>query len=184
MNNMNNSGQNNIAQISNIAYEGAAIYGKFEAVMMGVSGTIMILILYFVSYLVYKNTTKYNDIPISSTITAADCTENKSSKGVITYYCNLIVSYTINNINYSNKLIVEGNKRYNIKENINIKYNISDPNEIISATMINNKYMAFFICCCTFISCICLYTYIYFIFHYKSVAAVTGAVGMADTIFD
>jgi hypothetical protein len=180
----NNSGQNNFGQIANVAYEGAAMYGQFEAVMMGISGTIVVLILYYVSYIVYKNTIKYNNTPINSTITAVDCTENKSSKGEITYYCNLTVTYTVNNINYSNKLIVEGTKRYNIKENISIKYNTSDPNEIMVDTIVTNKYMSYFICCCAFILCLCLYTYIYFIFRYKSIAAVTGAVSLADTIVD
>jgi hypothetical protein len=111
---------------------------------------------------------------------------NKNEKGEITYYCNLVVSYTINNVNYSNKIIVDSSKNYNINDVLKIKYNESNPNEIIEDNPLtnasSNPITAYGLCICALCMCIILYAYTWFVFTNKNFAAATGAISAVDTM--
>jgi hypothetical protein len=176
---------NNNVDLKNVAYEGASMYGKFNALMCCISGTICICCIYTIAYLLYNNAKKYTQ-NTTSTITSANCLYNKSPKGVVTYHCNLVVSYTINNVNYSNKIIVDSSKNYNINDVLKIKYNESNPNEIIEDNPLtnasSNPITAYGLCICALCMCIILYAYTWFVFTNKNFAAATGALSAVDTM--
>ena len=135
------------------------------------------------SYYFYTKSLKYNSDVINSIVTSADCTLNKSSKGVITYYCNLEVSYTINNIKYSSKIATSQNKKYGINDIVKIKYNTLDPTDIILGDLLsNNLSISILLLVCGLCSCFILYVYIYFLFTNKTFAAASGAVSIASNV--
>lgn len=173
---------NNSTDIKTIAYEGASAYARFKGIMYCICGTMCICCIYIVAYNMYKSSISYSPI-ISSIITNADCTKVKDPNGVITYNCNLEVKYTINNINYSGKIVTNGIKSYNVNDKLNIKYNLSNFTDIVLSNNISISYISYGLCCCGLCSCILLYAYVYLLFTSKTFAAVSGAADIADTVF-
>ena len=173
---------NNTTDIKDIAYNSASMYARFTGVMYGICGTICICIMYIIAYYIYKNSKTYSSI-ISSTITNSVCTQNKDPQGVITTTCNLEVKYTINNVNYSGKIITNDNKNYKVNDKLDIKYDLSNFNNIVLGNNISSYYFSYGLCCCGLILCCLLYSYIYLLFTSKTFAAVSGAVSIADTVF-
>ena len=173
----------NTNDIKSLAYEGASVYGRYNGVMSGICGTIVICIIYGISFYFYQQSKKYNSNIINSKVISADCTLNKTQKGQITYYCNLEVSYTINNINYSNKIVTNQNKKYVVNDILKIKYNTLNPNDIIVGDLLSNSSsISLMLLFCGLCSCIILYGYIYLLFTSKKFAAASGAVSIASGV--
>jgi len=171
---------NNI-DLKNVAYEGTAMYGRVNGVASCICGTIFICIMYGVAYYLYNRSKKYNQ-SINSTVTSADCTLNKNNKGAISYYCNLVVSYTINNVKYSNKIVTNGKMKYNVNDSLKIKYNDLDPNDIIEDNILTTSSLPYIIGGCALCMCIALYIYTYLLFYSKSFAATSGAISAVSSI--
>lgn len=172
---------NNNVDLKNVAYEGASMYGRFNGVVSCVTGTIFICIMYAVAYYLYIKSKKHNQ-SIISTVTSTDCTLNKNSKGNVSYYCNLVVSYTVNNVKYSNKIVTDGKMKYNVNDTLKIKYNESDPNDIIEDTILTTSNLPYMIACCALCMCIILYIYTYLLFYSKSFAAASGAISAVGSL--
>ena len=173
---------NNTTDIKTIAYNGVSLYARITGVLYCICGTICICILYTLAYNIYINSPTYSSI-ISSTITNSDCTQIKDPQGVITNTCNLEVKYSIDNVNYSGKIITNDNKSYKVNDKLNIKYDLSNFTKIVLANNISSYYLSSGLCCCAFILCCLLYSYIYLLFTSKTFAAVSGAASIADTVF-
>lgn len=160
-----------------------SIYAKYNGIMTGIVCTIIICILYIVSYNLYIYNNGYSDEIINGTIINANCLDNKNEKGITTSYnCILDVSYYINNNKYTNKLITDNNTQLYINNIIKIKYNKINYNDIISDKIFNNKYIPFIICLCALLLCISIYIYIYFLFTNNDYAAGLGSMQMAHAI--
>jgi hypothetical protein len=182
----NNSQYNNDNSFTDTAFTGFKWYGYMQGVYIAICGCIIICIMYFVSYSMYKNSLKYDSPIIEAIVTKANCITNRGKKGEITYSCGLTVSYIINNINYSNNLNINQNRAYYINDKIKIKYNIQtkNPNDIIEYNVLNNTSSSVMLFCCTFICCILLMILVYYIFTNEKVAATYGAATAFGQIVD
>jgi hypothetical protein len=76
---------------------------------------------------------------ISATILFINsCIDSLDSNGKPMYRCNLQVSYTINNITYTNNITLDNSRKYNLNESVEISYQKDNPNNI-GLSQPNNK---------------------------------------------
>jgi hypothetical protein len=146
---------NNNNDLKNIPYEeNVSIYSKYNELIFCVITTICIMI--GVGYYLYIKSKKYNQ-SIISTITSIDYTYYNNLFPKTIYNYNLGVSYTINNVKYSNKIITYSNIKYQINDTLKIKYNELDPNDIIEDNTLNAYTVPFLIACFCLFLFICSY---------------------------
>lgn len=175
---------NNMNSVGDMVTTAATWYGYTQGIYYVIFGSIIICILFCVSYYIYTNALKYNSPIIDAKVLYSNCRLNSDGKGKITYSCNLDLSYIVNNTTYNNKLYVTSNRVYNSNDTIKIKYNVksSNPNDIIEYNIFNNTTFSLTLACCTFICCILLIILVYSIFTNRNVATTVGAVSAFSSL--
>ena len=121
--------------MSNKIVNGIVTFGRTKVIITSVVFYIIAIIVLIIGIVLLASKDKYTQKTIAK-ITNATCEKrvyyNKNSTR-IKYSCNVDLVYNIDNKEYKNKLTFEDSRQYNINDNIEIKYNPEEPNEIIKS---------------------------------------------------
>ena len=117
-----------MSSISDELYSDSAALGNITSLIYLIIAIVIGVIL-IISAIINFTSPKY--LSINAIITNVNCKvsqENKTSSN-----CNLIVTYSVQNKNYTESLTITGTG-YSVGQNINIEYLPSDPTQIRSAS--------------------------------------------------
>ena len=163
------------------AYAGAAMYGRFKAVMSAVIGVIIFSLMIVFSVPFLGTYTKYSK-SVSAKITGLTTEEcegrivHGENSSYRKYDCLFNVEYKIGDETYEkNGVLVSSTRRYTEGETVTIYYNPQNPDDITSTYHVNPHTIAV---ACIFggvVGIISTLGYTYFVMKYDSIAAVTGA---------
>jgi hypothetical protein len=174
--------QSNNAKESSIVdevYTGTAKAGVAFSLIGAVTSTIFAIILISIGiYLLVRKTTNY--ISAEGQIVAVNgCTTTTSSSR--TSFCNLTVSYTYNNKQYTSTVQGQNNIIYVVNQNITVYFTSDNPTKIQLSGDVPN-WVGWILIIVGIVVAIVGWVWYYLSSKYKVVAAIGGARGIYDII--
>jgi uncharacterized membrane protein len=158
--------------LSNELVDDAVSYQKFKTSITSVIGVIISIVLIIAGlYFKFKEKSPETD----AKVTRAQCNQQFiPNNQTIVYNCNLDLKYTINNKEYTNKLMID-NAKFNYTEGntLKINYDSSNPNSISEYT--DNNTMSYLLIVGGVVLIIALGANYYFVHKYKSYALMKTA---------
>ena len=172
---------------SDAFYEGAAWYGRFDAIVGAVVGSIVCcIIIGFGVYLITNEKTLTESTPgtvkkaSTATKTCNAQTLTTTNNGVTTtstnYRCELEITFEVNGATYTDTRTITSGTDYTYITNVTIYYNPANPNEFEIHPELDPKLIGGIMLGAGVLGLIATWTYTYFVFKSKTFAAVTGGV--------
>ena len=152
---------------------GLASVGRIESTISLVVAIIIGIIALAVGiYLITQN--QNNTANVTGTVTGGQCSMVRGTKGSISYNCNLTVTYTVNNVVYTQPVSGSTTQQYVIGNTVNLSYNVNKPSVVqfksaVSAHTAGYILIAVGVCCLLFGG-----LKYYFIHKSKTLAALDG----------
>ena len=162
---------NKLNKVGKVAYETTAIYGRIRSILGTIFGTIFAIVFMIIGIRMFMDSRKYKNT-VMADITSASCYKiNAENSG---YHCELNVTYSVNDKQYTVNLKPKDNKKYVIGNKLLIGYNINDPKDII--VPINQVFILLFFFGGLFMI-ISSWVHLYFVMKSKTYAAIEGSAG-------
>lgn len=106
---------------------------KFQRVKTSITSTFWLLFsLILLSVGIYMKFIYKQTDTMAKIIEVIDCVER--DKKTQTYDCNVVIKYTVNGIEYKNKLLIENSNKSKANDDIRIDYEKNNPNKISKYT--------------------------------------------------
>ena len=164
--------------IGSAVYTGAAVYGKFQAVMALIFGVIFSLLLIGFG-LDNIRTSKALKGRVDATIKTSKCNYNESTK---MYDCNLELIYTVKGQIYEHVITKSQTSGLSVGQKLMIFYDEEDPHKIDFSSNQKGSIGRIMVIAGVVIALIVSVS-AYFTFRYKEVAAIQGGLGITQQIF-
>ena len=119
-------------------YSGAAGFGKIEAVIGVIIGTIIGLAMLIIGIVMMFAKNIYTAKTIG-TIVVANCSQYTANNTSDNYNCSLLIKYTANGTTYSKQFTTDGINRYVENMTVDISYNPENPEDSQLGTVLNYK---------------------------------------------
>ena len=156
--------------LGNTIYDGLAEFGRVESAFYLITGGIIAIVLTSIAiYLLFHS--NRNLVSTTGRITQISCIKNTDSKNNVTYNCNAVVNYVVQDRDYNQP--IQTTKEYNVDDIIEISYDPTKP-AIVSEKAMSTDTIAYILIGVAIL--IVVFSYIKYRFTQKSkiFAAGTG----------
>lgn len=156
-------------------------YSQFKAGIGLVIAFFIFIFTTYYGYTMYNTYDVYGENKIKGTVNDSKCNSYKNNNKSIEYDCSFNILYNIDNSNYKKHMDTYSTNNYSNGQQIDIRYNTYDKNDITTNTFSNQKIgvVAFFI---GFFILIISGIYLYILLKYKYVAAGVTAMSAVSTV--
>lgn len=154
-------------------YDAASDLGQLRAIFVLIIGGIISICLLVFSIIMFTKSNK-NYLEVNGVISDATCI-NQIINNQMTWNCNLVIRYNINDQNYNKSIQTYSNTEYQPLQNILIYYEDGNPNNISITKPLKSKTAAIILLLSAiFVGCLIGVNW-YLTKHSKLYSAVSGA---------